>query len=527
MIGIYCRISSLKEVGTDRSIKEQKLRGIEIAKEYGKPYRVYIDEGISGTLPIDKRPGLSLLIDDVLSGELDSVFALDQSRLERSPQTRMILSQLFRDNNIDIYTTDGLVGKEIEDEFLGDMLSVINNFYTKITSKKIKAVIKRNQLEGKIHGKPNYGYNKTKDRLLEINDAEVEIVKSIFKESLSNIGISRIANGLNADGIKTKQGQTEWSSTVVRNIIVNTVYYGKRTTSVGMVDSPPIMSKEYWEKVQKNFKSNSHHSGPTSTKERLLRTILKCDKDGNNLYGHPVNNVVKGIKYYKDYYRCALHRKRLCKVKGLRVDVIDKFVWERFFCEKLLLDITREHFKETNYSSKIKTISKELDTLNKRIQKNETAKSRVIQMVIDNLIEDKDVRQKIEDINNIIRAAQETSKELLKEKDALTSMQDNSKSEVAEIRRIKTETTFKQRVELVSKYIDKIVYSREKGFIRLKFYYTFMQYPNSFYIDKEYNAAYSQRYKNSYYYDLREGIKNPPLDYDSIFLPIQTKITTL
>ena len=527
MIGIYCRISSVKEAGTDRSIKEQKLRGIEIAKDLKLPYRVYIDEGISGTLPIDKRPGLSLLIDDVLSGELNSIFAYDQSRLERSPQTRMILSQLFTSNNIDIYTTDGIVGKEIEDEFLGDMLSVINNFYTKITSKKIKAVIRRNQLEGKIHGKPNYGYRKTKDRLLEIDDAEKEIVLRIYCESLSNIGITRIANGLNADGIKTKQGQTQWSSTVVRNIIVNSVYYGKRKTTVGMVDAPAIMTKEYWDKVQKNFKSNSHHSGPTSTKDRLLRTVLKCGKDNKNLYGHTISNTVKGIKYNKDYYRCAGHRQKLCKEKGIRVDVIDKFVWERFFKEKLLLDITKEHFKETNYSSKIKSISKEIDLLNNRIVKNESAKKRVIQMVIDNLIEDKDVKQKIEDINDIIRAAQETSKELLIEREALVSMQGNSQSEAAEIRRIKTEISFKQRVELVLKYIDKIVVTREKGFIRLKFYYTFMQYPNSFYIDKDYNAAYSQRYKNSYYYDLRDGSKNPPLDYQSVFKPVMTEITTL
>ena len=256
MLGIYCRISSLKDDGLDRSIKEQRLRGIEIANQYNLLYKVYTDEGISGTLPIDKRPALESLIDDVLEQTITSVFVYDQSRLERSPQTRMILNKVFSDNNIDVYTTDGLVGKQIEDEFLGDMLSVINNFYTKITSKKIKAVIRRNQLEGKIHGAPNYGYNRTDNRQLEINEEEVEIVKRIYKESLDNIGVRRIAIGLNEDRIKTKRGTATWSGSVVRNILVNSVYYGKRMTTAGEVDSPSIMTKEYWDKVQKNFRGN-------------------------------------------------------------------------------------------------------------------------------------------------------------------------------------------------------------------------------------------------------------------------------
>jgi site-specific DNA recombinase len=117
MIAIYCRISREKEAGKDRSINDQKLSGIELAKKLNIPYRVYIDEGISGTLPINERPALSDLISDIYSKEINKVYVYDQSRLERSPEARFILKDLFIKENIQLYTESGLVGKDIEDEF--------------------------------------------------------------------------------------------------------------------------------------------------------------------------------------------------------------------------------------------------------------------------------------------------------------------------------------------------------------------------------------------------------------------------
>ena len=128
MIAIYCRTSREKEAGKDRSINDQRLSGIELAKKLNIPYRVYIDEGISGTLPINERPALSDLISDIYSKEINKVYVYDQSRLERSPEARFILKALFIKENIQLYTESGLVGKDIEDEFTGDLMSVINNF---------------------------------------------------------------------------------------------------------------------------------------------------------------------------------------------------------------------------------------------------------------------------------------------------------------------------------------------------------------------------------------------------------------
>tara|TARA_R110002073_G_scaffold116064_1_gene254298 strand:+ start:268 stop:1833 length:1566 start_codon:yes stop_codon:yes gene_type:complete len=521
MLGIYCRISREKLEGTDRSIKEQQLRGIEIAEDNNLSHKIYIDEGISGTLDIDKRPALMQMVEDIVEGKITSVFVYDQSRLERSPQTRMILGKLFKDNDITIYTTDGKVGKEIEDEFLGDMLSVINNFYTKITSKKIKAVIRRNLAEGKLHGATPYGYNKGNNNDLVVNKKEAEIVKRIYNESLLNVGVNKIAKGLNDDRIKTKRGNYSWQGSSIRTVLINSIYCGVRNTSQGSFDAPAILDKEYWNKVKNNLSNNTKWSGPTVKKERLLRTILICGECGKNYYATSTQKT----RVQRDYYNCAGHRNKSCTNKAIRQDVVDAFVWDRFFKEKVLLDITKEHFKETNHSKVIKDIDKSMVEVANRIKKNEEAKERIINLVIEGVIEKKDVLTKMEALNSIIKDTQERSKELLFEKNKLAKMSTDGRSEVAKVRRIKTEVTHKQKVKLIAKYIDSIKVTFNKGLFRLEFAYTFMSNTDAFYIDKVYSAAYSQRYRGSHYYNLKDS--NESIDYTKIFKSIITPIETL
>jgi DNA invertase Pin-like site-specific DNA recombinase len=91
MLGIYCRISRLKEDEKDRSIEDQQKTGIEFAKKSNLAYKIYVDEGISGTKPVSERPALSNLLDDIAEGLIKSVFVYDQSRLERNPQIRFAL----------------------------------------------------------------------------------------------------------------------------------------------------------------------------------------------------------------------------------------------------------------------------------------------------------------------------------------------------------------------------------------------------------------------------------------------------
>ena len=63
MLGIYCRTSKVSK--EKYTIENQKDNGIKCAQKLGVPYRIYVDDGISGTTDDSIRGGLSVLFRDI------------------------------------------------------------------------------------------------------------------------------------------------------------------------------------------------------------------------------------------------------------------------------------------------------------------------------------------------------------------------------------------------------------------------------------------------------------------------------
>ena len=85
MLGIYCRTSKARK--EKYTIENQKDNGIKCAQKLGFPYRIYVDDGISGTTDDSIRGGLSDLFRDMKSKEISAVYVIDQSRVERDTLT--------------------------------------------------------------------------------------------------------------------------------------------------------------------------------------------------------------------------------------------------------------------------------------------------------------------------------------------------------------------------------------------------------------------------------------------------------
>ena len=101
MLGIYCRTS--KQRDNKYTIENQKDGGIKCAKELGLKYRIYVDDGISGTLDESIRGGLAELFKDIRLGELTHVYVIDQSRIERESNTWKVFVSLSLNHNILYY----------------------------------------------------------------------------------------------------------------------------------------------------------------------------------------------------------------------------------------------------------------------------------------------------------------------------------------------------------------------------------------------------------------------------------------
>lgn len=473
MLGIYCRISREKEIGRNTSIEDQQESGIELAKKLNCDFEVYKDEGLSGTLPIEQRPSLSKLIDDIYDGKINSVFIYDQSRLERSPEARFVLNKIFRDENIKLYTETGLVGDDMESEFQGDLLSVINNFYVKLTAKKVKSALRRNLINGKVHAIPPYGYTKDEHNIMIVDEFQSSIVKRIFEYSLNGIGTNKIAEILNFENIPTKynlfpkggtlsvknkftgkistkyKSDIKWNGGTIRNIITNPAYKGVRVFSGIEYQCPPVFDKKYWQNVNDNLKCNSNNSGKSTEHKYLLKGLLRCGRCGRNYYGRT------RVSKKDNYYMCSSkrHKDSNCGNRSLNIDVLDDMIWTRFVGDGKLTKLIENHFNQVNTGDFVTEIETNIKTLHEEIKINDRNKNKLLDLVLTDVLTNEEVKSKM----HILRVTKdELEIKLLNLEEQLIYLKSNSTSKESLLKQLEfkdLEISYIDKKEILHKYI--------------------------------------------------------------------------
>lgn len=245
-VGIYCRLSNDDERdGESVSIENQKLLLQNYVRQCGwNEIDVYCDDGYSGTN--FNRPGVKRLIEDAKAKRINLILVKDLSRFGRNYiEFGQYTDYLFPsigcrfialNNGIDTASTNGSTDVMC-------FLNLFNEFYSRDTSKKVKAVKRACAENGKFMGTyPAYGYKRDPDdkHHLIIDEETAPTVRRIFAMRASGMGYRAIAVKLNETGIQSpgtlyyqRKGRTDprnvnhkWAETTVNVLIHNEVYIG-------------------------------------------------------------------------------------------------------------------------------------------------------------------------------------------------------------------------------------------------------------------------------------------------------------
>ena len=245
-VGIYCRLSNDDERdGESVSIENQKLLLQRYVRERGwNEVDIYIDDGYSGTN--FQRPGVQRLIADAKAKRINVILVKDLSRFGRNYiEFGQYTDYLFPsigcrfialNNGIDTQSNDGSTDVMC-------FLNLFNEFYSRDTSKKVKAVKKACAENGKFMGTyPAFGYMRdpADKHHLVIDQETAPTVRRIFAMRASGMTFRKIALSLNDEGIPSpgvlyyrRKGQADprranhmWADQTVKNILRNEVYIG-------------------------------------------------------------------------------------------------------------------------------------------------------------------------------------------------------------------------------------------------------------------------------------------------------------
>lgn len=459
MFAIYTRLSREDEDST--SIKNQIREGREFAQSNDFVDTILYNEGegVSGTWEIDKRPELSRLLEDIKNKKVSCVWFRNQNRLGRNMDTYIIFLNICVKMDVRIYFDN----KEFDytdptQDLIGNVLSALNSYTTKLQSKQTKKALRDNVKQGRAHSVIAYGYGTDENGFLVVDATESEIIKRVFREHSSGIGCRTISERLTNEGVPTRRTKLsgkiyKWHDKTVRELLRNTIYYGKRKWGDEYFDVPAIITKDIFDKSQKAFVKNNNNKGKRVTHKYLLNDTLKCGVCGNRMTGR------RRLNLSDNAYRCTAKRYKgvdKCHNRSINIDAMEDFVWNRFFVEKEFISLVKDAVNDGKEVGKVNSLEDDILSLQSQIKDLELEKKNAIRLAIKGLVSDEYIQLEIKSIDQKINGLVAKNDKVQEELNFIHNNTNKTKSLLKEIDSLKSNTPFNTKGEIIRKYINSI-----------------------------------------------------------------------
>ena len=347
------------------------------------------DDNVSGMK--FNRHGLDELTAAVDAGKINAVIVKDLSRLGRHRTQTALFIDYLREHQVRVISaTEGIDTFCDEDDLIIGIRGLMNDYYARDISKKIRAGYRQKQREG-IVITPPFGYRKDRNtNTIELHPEASETVQIIYSLYLQGLGQKEISRRLNALGrktpaqlraeqcgkevcaaSKTSDGRYVWTYASVKNILVEEAYTGvlinhRSETNSGKAKRleqaewyrhenffPAIIERDTWEKAQQKLKAQARPANGNKAKHRYAGLIL-CKECGSPF--------VPMIRYWNgkrrvEYVCKGYHRngKSYCSSHRIHEEVLDAAVQE--FAQTMRIKMAEEQ-KELKQKQKMWALRK-------------------------------------------------------------------------------------------------------------------------------------------------------------------------
>ena len=505
---LYLRLSRDDDLeGESNSISNQRTLLTKYAKENGfRNIKVFIDDGISGVT--FNRNGFKEMYKLIEAEQVQTLIIKDMSRLGRNYiEVGQLTETILPMHNVRlIAVNDGVDSEKGEDDFT-PFRNIMNEWYAKDMSRKMRSTLKIKNSQGYAIGHPPLGYKRDPDNPKRwiIDEEGAEIIRKIYNLRLqgeSTVKISKILRnekilipsmyaykkGYRKPSIKNPRNEYLWTVEIVRKILSNQSYVGdvvnfktysksfklkkrlendRENWQIHKDVHEPIISREMFEEVQKGF-GDTKYRKPKYIEKNMFAGFLKCSDCGANL----------NYKYTHDnpdnhYFSCRNNRagNGLCKkTHHIRVDALTTIVrndianivkFATRFEDEFVKIVVDEEYKRIQATQK-----KNFETLNKMLARDkelDTLCEKVFEeKIIGNLTEERFLKlsQKYEEEQFELKAQIKNMKKIVAEEKKHELNADEFLKMVRKYSQIEELT-----LDILHEFIEKIVvHHREKVF---------------------------------------------------------------
>jgi site-specific DNA recombinase len=337
-VAVYFRMSRDTQ---DKSIDRQRSEVLPHCQRFG--YRVVAeqqDEGISGS-EVERRPGLQRLLALVKAKKIDGVVVDDLDRLARLDllELGVLLSPLrsagvwvesVAQGRMDYNTMAGRImlgigGEAKRTEQLATARRVLTSHLERARDRKTPPL-----------AKTTYGYRRdtipgtSLKAPPVIDEVTAEHVRCIFRWYVEGYSVGWIVRELYNRGVPSPRGKPRWTRPVIREILKNSVYVGRRAwgkTSSGRFfrqrggridtangsrkfirhrpedwfttdDTPALVDADLWDAAQRRLARGAPRTPTVEPGAFLLSSVLVCARCGGAMVGtHKDKRCRPGLIY--------------------------------------------------------------------------------------------------------------------------------------------------------------------------------------------------------------------------------------
>ena len=259
---LYERLSRDDELqGESNSISHQKQMLEDFARRNGLPNPTHFtDDGISGTR--FDRPGFLAMMEEVEAGRVEAIVIKDMSRLGRDYLKVGQVMEILRQRGVRLIAiNDGVDSLKGDDDFT-PFRNIMNEFYARDTSRKIRSVFKSKGMSGKhLTGTVIYGYLWDKKREHWLVDEEAAaVVRHIFALAMEGYGPYQIATKLSEEKIEMPAVHlARYGEGVNKNKTFADIYRWSASTVVEILKKREYLGHTVNFKTRKHFKDKKSH----------------------------------------------------------------------------------------------------------------------------------------------------------------------------------------------------------------------------------------------------------------------------
>jgi hypothetical protein len=256
-----------------------------------------------------ERPALRRLLDDIRARRIDIIVVYKIDRLTRSLADFAKMVELFDGHGISFvavtqqFNTTTSMGR-----LTLNILLSFAQFEREVTAERIRDKIAASKKKGMwMGGNIPLGYD-VQHRKLLVNEAEAELVRTIFRRYLALGCVRRLKQALDEDGIVSKRrvlpdgricGGKPLSRGALYAMLNNPLYLGE--IRHGSLRHPglhqAIVETELWDRVQARLSDQSVDRTERATEPSPLAGLI-CDASGERLTPSHANKKGRRYRYY-------------------------------------------------------------------------------------------------------------------------------------------------------------------------------------------------------------------------------------